>query len=358
MILESPMESFESITSVFSEFLPLLVTIAICVLILYIVDFVYGRRAKRLGTKKTFVRHIVMLVLLAMALIAIIMALPMKESMKDQLFGLIGLVLTGMIALSSTTIVSNAMAGLMIRSIRSFRSGDFIRVGSQFGRVSDRGLFHTEIQTEDRELVTLPNMYLIANPVSVVRASGTIISVTISLGYDTWQKVIEPLLLEAAKDTGLEDPFVQVLELGDYSVNYRVAGVLKEVKHLLTTKSRLRAHCLDTLHRAGIEIMSPSVMMQRPIADSRMIVPEMPVTFGQKEAKPESLPEDIIFDKAEKAAAVHELTIEREDLAKELEELLNTVKESEADEGMKRRIEFKRRRLVRLQVRIDAAEEK
>ena len=44
-----------------------------------------------------------------------------------------------------------------------------------FGRVTERGLFHTEIQTEDRDLVTLPNLYLVTNPVKVVRTFLTVL---------------------------------------------------------------------------------------------------------------------------------------------------------------------------------------
>lgn len=93
--------------------------------------------------------------------------------------------------------------------------------GEHFGRVSKRGLFHTEIQTEDRDLITLPNLYLVSHPVTTVRNSGTIISSTVSLGYDVPRGRIEASLLRAAQNAGLQDPFVRIFELGDFSVSYR-----------------------------------------------------------------------------------------------------------------------------------------
>ena len=45
--------------------------------------------------------------------------------------------------------IGNVMAGLMLRAVRNFRTGDFVRVEKHFGRVTERGLLHTEIQTED-----------------------------------------------------------------------------------------------------------------------------------------------------------------------------------------------------------------
>ena len=63
----------------------------------------------------------------------------MGDTSRGQLLALLGLALTAVIALSSTTFVANAMAGLMLRSVKSFRPGDFIRVGEQSGRVTERG---------------------------------------------------------------------------------------------------------------------------------------------------------------------------------------------------------------------------
>jgi hypothetical protein len=48
---------------------------------------------------------------------------------------------------------------------------------------------------------------------------------------------------------GLRDPFVRILELGDFSVSYQIAGFLQEVKKLVATKSLLNADESDTLKK-------------------------------------------------------------------------------------------------------------
>ena len=268
-----------------------------------------------------------MLGLTVLALISVIIALPIDLGTKNQLVGLLGLVLIGVIALSSTSFASNAMAGLMLRSVGSFRSGDFIEVEGNFGRVSARGLFHTEIQTENRDLTTLPNLYLVSNPVKVVRSSGTIVSANVSLGYDTSQSRVEGLLKEAARRIGLGEPFVQIVDLGDFTVNYRVAGFLEDVKGLVTARSNLRVEVLNTLHNADIEVMSPSVMMQRPIPAGERIMPRREISSRINVDGGQSLPEEIIFDIAEEAEAVEmrekklaDCKVERDELKKMLEE--------------------------------------
>jgi small-conductance mechanosensitive channel len=233
-------------------------------------------------------------------LVAVILTLPIGESSRNQLLSLLGLLVTAAIALSSTTFVGNAMAGLMLRAVRNFAPGDMLRVGEHFGRVTERHLLHTEIQTEDRDLMTLPNLYLVTKPVQVVSVSGTVVAATVSLGYDIPRARIEELLLAAATRAELEEPFVQVCSLGDFSVTYRVAGFLPDVRLLLTTRSRLHAFMLDALHGGGIEIVSPNFMNQRVLAADRLFIPEAgPPPIPRPAA---TAPEDKIFDKAEKAA--------------------------------------------------------
>jgi len=250
---------------------------------------------------RSLVRPAGMLVLTLAGLLALVLAAPVSDETRGDLIGLYGLALTAVIALSSTTFVSNAMAGLMLRSLRNFAPGDFIKVGEDFGRVTERGLFHTEIQTEDSDLTTIPNLRLATTPTTVVRASGTIISATVSLGYDAPRGELEAALVAAAEDAGLREPFVQIMELGDFSVTYRFAGFLDEVKHLVSSRSRLRASAMDALHAAGIEIVSPTFMNQRPIGPER-VAPATNGASGDRESADGA--ERVMFDKAEEAATL------------------------------------------------------
>lgn len=270
----------------------------------------------------TVVRELIMLVLTAIGGAALILTLPIGEATRGQLLSLLGLVVTATIALSSTTFIGNAMAGLMLRALRNFRAGDFLKVGDHVGRVSEQGVLHTEIQTEDRDLTTLPNLYLVTNPVTVVRSSGTIVSATVSLGYDVPRRQAEALLKQAAERAELAEPFVQILELEDFAVTYRVAGFLAEVKHLITARSRLRAMMLDVLHEGGVEIVSPTFMNQRQVAEGRRFVPpEEAATpmVGPAAAVAEEIPEALMFDKAEEAESIEQARYQLKRVADEIE---------------------------------------
>ncbi|MGH8370171.1 MAG: mechanosensitive ion channel domain-containing protein [Gammaproteobacteria bacterium] len=263
-------------------------------------------------------------------ILIVVVVLPVGQTLRGQLLSLIGLIISAAIALSSTTFIGNMMAGIMLRTLRKFRPGDFIRVGDYFGRISVLSLLHVEIQTEDRDLVTLPNLLLVTQPMTVVYESGTIIAATVSLGYDIPRARIETCLLRAAKQAGLEDPFMQILELGDYAVTYRIAGLLTEVKQLISARSRLRSNMLDELHAAKVEIVSPHFMNLREYEFDRSFIPERSQQKVETAAKVS--PEDVVFDKAEEAENVERMRERLGKLNETLRELDDKIGAAETPE--------------------------
>lgn len=300
----------------------------VALLIVILVLYAGKRYLDRAQAQQQFSRQLLQLGLTFVALIAVVLNLPVKDGLITAMLSLIGIVLSAVLALSSTTLMGNALAGIMLRGLRNFRTGDFVRCGDHFGRVTERGLVHTEIQTEDSDLTTLPNLYLVSNPLTTVRSSGTIVSATTSLGYDVSRHAIEKALVRAAERAELKAPFVQVLDLGDYSVTYRIAGLLEEVKQILSVRSRLRQCMMDELHADGIEIVSPTFMNQRPI--HKDFIPEE--TTAPRQRVESSMPEELVFDKAEAAETVEVLKQELAALDKEIEDYAKQVKAASGEE--------------------------
>lgn len=275
-------------------------------------------RDRAAGDARSFRNQLAMTLSSLFMVLIVLVALPIGDALRGQLLGLFGIVVSATVALSAPSVLGNAMAGIMLKSLRNFRSGDFITVGEHFGRVSARGLFHTEIQLPDRDLTTLPNLMLATHPVTVIRASGTVVSATVSLGYDVHHARAEPLLKDAVVAAGLEEPFVQVLDIGDHSVTYKAAGLLRDVKTLLGTRSRLRVAILDRLHEGGLEIVSPTFRNIRRYEPGESFIPEAP--HRAAEPTPESIPVDVVFDKAESAESVELLERRRKETQAALEQ--------------------------------------
>jgi small conductance mechanosensitive channel len=329
-LLAGSVEAADSVSRVGDRFgldiggfglLPLAVTLAVVAVLL-----VGTRRLLDRGQRgQSFASQATMGGLVFAAVLAVVLALPVDAKLKESLLGVIGIVLSAVIALSSTSIMGNALAGLMLRSLKKFRLGDYIRCGEHFGRVTERGLIHTEIQTEDSDLVTLPNLFLVAHPLTTVRARATVISATVSLGYDVPRETVERLLLDAAVRAGLDKPFVRITGLGDFSIGYRIAGVLMPVEELDWSRSKLRGAMLDVLHGAGIEIVSPAYMNQRQVVGpvrppvTAVVTPPSEVVEGRSD--------EIVFAEAEEARDVESA---REELARVESQIADLEKQAAA----------------------------
>lgn len=272
-------------------------------------------RHKSLGSEARLPRQLLLLLLTVSTLVAIIVVAPLPESTRNQVLGLLGLVLSGVIALSAAPFVTNFMATVMLRVTKPFRVGDFIHVGTMYGKVSERGLFDTEIQTENRELIAIPNGTFINQPVTVVRSSGVIVSATVSLGYELGYSQIEPLMLKAAEEAGLTDPYIHIIALQDFSVSYKVCGLLADVQSALTARSELNRKLLDNLHDAGFEIASPTITRHITQSADTSIIPE---ASEPSDSTDRVKAEEIVFDKATETGR---LSQERASLKEQIREL-------------------------------------
>ena len=331
---------------------------AVLVILLAVVATRVARRLLQGGpeatTRADFRLQIVNLAVVMAACVLFLVVLPVGPELRGQLLNLFGFVMSAAIALASSTFVGNIMAGVMLKTVRNFRTGDFVRVGENFGRVTERGLLSTEIQTEDRDLVTLPNLLLVTNPVKVVRKSGAIISAELSLGYDVHHERVEALLIDAVKDAGLTDPFVLVLELGDFSVTYRAAGLLEDVKQMITVRSRLRTCMLDRLHGAGVEIVSPNFMNQRPLPDGTRVIPARVRPAATVE---EATVEQVAFDKAEEAESLEQLVEAHRQTREAIAALADGPGQDEDPERRAKKQQELTRRLARLEKVIEARQQ-
>jgi len=342
------MDLINSIVAKAAIFAPVFGTIVLVLGVLALVNWALKRRWQD-NPDAQFRFQLIMMALTFAGILTVILALPVNDDTRGQLLSLIGILLSAAIALSSTTFIGNIMAGIMLRVVKSARPGDFITVAELTGRITEISLLHTEVQTEFRDLVTVPNLYMVTQPMQVVRASGTIIAAEISLGYEVSHVDVSRILGEAATHAELKDSFVHVRELGDFSITYRVAGLLEDVKSLISARSKLRESMLDALHAANIEIVSPNFMNTRAIAAGKTYIP---APTRKAKIRESAQAEDVAFDKAEEAASVEQIRKAIEVIEIEL----TLLEKEEGDETVvsKDRLVARRSRLIE---QLSAAEE-
>ncbi|MFW8592338.1 mechanosensitive ion channel domain-containing protein [Glaciecola sp. 2405UD65-10] len=312
------------------DWLILLITLTLSGAVLSGLNWLLLTKHKELSAEQRLPRQLTMLAFTIVAIVAVVLSLPVQESSRNQLLALLGVLISGVIAFSSTTIVSNLMAGIVLSLNRPFRTGDYIKCNGFAGRVIEKGLLDTEIQTEQRTLIHVANSQLITAPVEVVRSSGTFISAEISIGYDTHHSLLSKHLEKAAQNAGLSDAFVHVTALGDFSVSYKVVGMLLDTKSMLTTRSKLHVAILDELHNNDIEILSPKFVASRTTDPDKQFIAKAKA----KQIKETLTQEDIAFDKAEEAEKIDSQKSALQERLAELKQSLSDASE-EQKEAMK-----------------------
>ncbi len=243
--------------------------------------------------------------------------LPLDHQVKNQILSVLGILISAVIALSSTTLVGNTMAGIMLRMMQEFRGGDFIEIDGIIGRITDFGIFHTEIQQVNRDVVSIPNILLVQKAVKVTRRDGTFISVAVSLGYSIDHTQVEEALKEAALSCNFADPFVFIEGFLDHAVKYRLYGLLKESTERLSKTSELHKAVLVSLHEKGMEIASPNLMDRREFAKTDLYIPK-PTQQSKSTHQKEEVIEEKVFDKADEAQSLEDLRQAHEKLKKEI----------------------------------------
>lgn len=293
------------------EFLKPLVVIFIFAALLWLNSWFFAREYFSISSNnKNLYKGSFSIFLILLGVVIFILTLSISDSAKSQILSLLGIVLSAGIALSSTTLLSNLIAGFMNSNASRFKSGDLIEIENLKGRVTKKSFFYTEIQLADSNFVTIPNLYLATRPLKNTRKSDTVISTEVSLGYDVSRKIISEALKEGATKTGLTKPYVYIISLGDFSIVYRISGFLEDTSNYFTTSYSLNKYILDALHKRNIEIVSPNFINQRQVGDKEFI------SKNSQYEKEEKYNESQIFDKAK---TFEKLESTKDKLQKELQ---------------------------------------
>jgi hypothetical protein len=77
------------------------------------------------ASRRTLRRQVIMLAVTLVAFFSLILLLPMKDdNLRYEILRLVGIVISAALALSSTTFLGNVLAGILLRSVRSFHTGE------------------------------------------------------------------------------------------------------------------------------------------------------------------------------------------------------------------------------------------
>jgi small-conductance mechanosensitive channel len=215
-------------------------------------------------------------------LFAVVMAYPYLPGAQTEAFKGLSVLLGLMVSLGSTSVIGQALAGLILTYTRTIRPGEYVRIGEHEGTVTILGPFTTRIRTGLGEELVLPNSVITSNVTRnysrAVKRAGYIVDTTVTIGYETPWRQIEAMLIEAAKRTPgiLADPTPRVFQtaLSDFYPEYRlvaqaIPSTASSRAEVLTT---LHANIQDVFNEHGVQIMSPHYMTDA--AEAKVVKPE------------------------------------------------------------------------------------
>lgn len=207
---------------------------------------------------------LIRILVIALAVIAIFPYIPGSHS---PVFQGMSVFLGLLFSVSSSSALSNIVAGYVLIYTRAFKEGDVIRVGEYNGIVERRELLATRVLTFKNESVTVPNSLILSGSIMNFSAhihgqeKGLTLHTTVTIGYDApWRKVHELLNLAADRtENVLKDPppFVLQTALNDFYVAYELNAFTRVPEKMPALYSDLHRNIQDCFNEGGVEIMSP-----------------------------------------------------------------------------------------------------
>lgn len=212
--------------------------------------------------------NIVRFLLYAFMIVVIFPYLPGSDS---RVFQGVSVFLGILFSLGSSSAVSNMVAGLVITYMRPFNIGDIITLENLTGKVIEKNLLVTRLQTATGEEITIPNGSILSgksiNYSVAAKRKELMLHTKLSIGYHIpWQRVYA-LLIEAANRTKhvlkTPEPFVLQDKLGNYYAVYELHAFTEQAALMPDIYSELHQHIQTVFNENGVEILTPDYKANR-----------------------------------------------------------------------------------------------
>jgi len=195
------------------------------------------------------------------AIIAAISHLGFNTSSLVAIIGAAGLA----IGLALQGSLSNFASGVLIISLRPFKSGDFVEVSGISGVVEEILIFSTKLRTGDNKAVIIPNGSITSGTITNYSAKPTRrIDLIIGVSYDANLALTKKVLADVVSRHELvlkdQDVTIGVSELADNSVNLVVRPWVKS-ENYWPVYFDLLENIKVALDEAGIEIPYPQLSL-------------------------------------------------------------------------------------------------
>jgi small conductance mechanosensitive channel len=245
--------------------------LAACAII--IIGFMLGgwarRRLTSLGGKNphlditlfNFLGNVARYVIIGFAALFVLNTFGVQTTSFVAVIGAAGLAIG--LALQGT--LSNVAAGVMIVFFRPIKIGDFVEVSGQMGTVKDITLNFTELSAVSNVQIIIPNSQVWGNTITnfssyPTRRAEWIFGVGYGANLKLAEDTIRQTILSDPRAKADPEPFIQVNNLGDFSVDFLVR-VWCESGDYFAFQADMKRKVKEALDEAGVDIPFPTTTM-------------------------------------------------------------------------------------------------
>ncbi len=206
----------------------------------------------------SFLGNISRYAIIAFTILIVLNTFGVRTTSVVAIIGAAGLAIG--LALQGT--LSNVAAGVMIVLFRPFKLGDFVVVDGQMGTVKDITLNFTELSDLSNVQIIIPNANVWGNTITNYsgypdRRVEWVFGVSYGANLAQAEKIILETITADPRAQAEPEPFIQVTNLGDFSVDFtvRVWCASGDFWGFKTDMTRKVKEALDT---GGVEIPFPT----------------------------------------------------------------------------------------------------
>lgn len=248
--------------------------LVLALLILFVGFFVAGWVRRRIiSVSKTserfditigsFLGNIARYAVLTLTVIFILQNFGVQTTSLVALVGAAGLA----IGLALQGVLSGIAAGVMLVIFRPLKVGDFVDVGGVMGTVKDISIFNTELATVDNVQVILPNTEIWGNTITNYSSYNTrraewTFGVSYGANLADAERIIRETIMADPRSMTDPEPFVQVNNLGDFSVDFLVRVWVPSADYF-GYQADMKRRVKEALDTGGIDIPFPTQTVLR-----------------------------------------------------------------------------------------------
>lgn len=243
-----------------------LITAILILLAAFIVSGWISRRIRNISNRYkrvdqtlfSFLGAVARYAIMAFAAVFVLNRFGIQTTSIVAIIGAAGLAIG--LALQGT--LTNIAAGVMMVIFRPIKIGDFVEVGGLTGTVKEISLMVTELATVGNVQIIIPNSQVWGSAITnystydTRRAEWTF-GVSYGANLAEAQRIILDTIMDDPRSLKEPEPFIQVNNLGDFSVDFLVRVWVKSSDYF-AYQADMKRRVKEALDQGGIEIPFPT----------------------------------------------------------------------------------------------------